>query len=178
MTASVMQQIGAVRRTVGTRVREAGEARVVTVSQVYDAPVGEVWDACTSAERIPRWFLPITGDLRLGGRYQLEGNAGGVVEACDPPGGATVPGFVATWEFGGEVTWIEVRLTAEDGATRFTLDHVGHVKDEFWQEFGPGAVGVGWDSALLGLAGHFGAAPRIDPADGTAWLASEEGRGS
>jgi hypothetical protein len=70
-----------------------------------------------------------------------------------------------------------VRLTAEPaGGTRFTLEHVGHVKDEFWQEFGPGAVGVGWDTALLGLAGHLGAAPRVDPADGVAWLASEEGR--
>jgi uncharacterized protein YndB with AHSA1/START domain len=177
MTPTVMQQISAVRRTVGTRVLEAGEARVVTVSQAYDAPVEDVWDACTNAERIARWFLPISGELRLGGRYQLEGNAGGLVESCDPPGGAAVPGFVATWEYGGEVTWIEVRLTAEPaGGTRFTLEHVGHVKDEFWQEFGPGAVGVGWDTALLGLAGHFGAAPRVDPADGVAWLASEEGR--
>jgi hypothetical protein len=23
-----------------------------------------------------RWFLPVTGDLRVGGRFQLEGNAG------------------------------------------------------------------------------------------------------
>ena len=44
-----------------------------------------MWDAVTSAERIPRWFLPISGDLRLGGRYQLEGNAGGEVLECAPP---------------------------------------------------------------------------------------------
>ena len=71
----VTQQINAVRRQVGTRVLEAGEARTVTVSQSYNAAVEDVWDACTNPERIPRWFLPITGDLRPGGRYQLQGNA-------------------------------------------------------------------------------------------------------
>ncbi|WP_308168107.1 hypothetical protein [Nonomuraea sp. NEAU-A123] len=44
-----------------------------------------MWDACTSAEHIPRWFLPIEGDLRAGGCYRLEGNAGGEVLACEPP---------------------------------------------------------------------------------------------
>src|SRR5882724_8555264 len=31
----------------------------------------QYWDAMTNAERIPRWFLPISADLRLSGRYQL-----------------------------------------------------------------------------------------------------------
>ena len=44
-----------------------------------------MWDACTDPERIGRWFLPVSGDLRLGGRYQLEGNAGGEILRCEPP---------------------------------------------------------------------------------------------
>ena len=28
---------------------------------------------------------PISGDLRLGGRYQLQGNAGGEILVCEPP---------------------------------------------------------------------------------------------
>jgi uncharacterized protein YndB with AHSA1/START domain len=104
----VTGQINAVRRRVGTRVLEAGEARTVTISQTYRAAIEDVWDACTNAERIPRWFLPVSGELKLGGRYQLEGNAGGTIERCDPP-----HSFSATWEYGGEVSWIEVRLTAE-----------------------------------------------------------------
>ena len=80
----VTQQINAVRRQVGTRVLEVGEARTVTVSQSYDAAIEDVWDACTNPERIPRWFLPITGDLRPGGHYQLQGNASGTIERCDP----------------------------------------------------------------------------------------------
>ena len=105
MTIDINEHISAVRRQVGTRTLEAGEARVVTLTRTYGAPVDDVWDACTSVERIPRWFLPITGDLRVGGRYQLQGNAGGVVERCDPP-----RSFAATWEFGGDVSTIEVRL--------------------------------------------------------------------
>ena len=146
----VTQQINAVRRRVGTRVLDAGEARTVTISQTYAAAIEDVWDACTSAERIPRWFLPVSGELKLGGRYQLEGNAGGTIEGCDPP-----KSFFATWEYGGEVSWIEVRFGAEaTDRTRLEIEHIAHVSDERWAEFGPGAVGIGWDSAILGLSLH------------------------
>ena len=168
----IHEHVNAVRREVGTRVLEAGEARVVTLSRTYDAPVDEVWDACTSIERIPRWFLPITGELRLGGRYQLEGNAGGVVERCDSP-----RSFAATWEFGGDVSGIEVRFDpATADSTVLTLEHVGHVDDEFWDRFGPGAVGLGWEGGLLGLAGHLGSPGVVTPAEAEAWAMSDEGR--
>ncbi len=86
----VSEQINSVRRVVGTRVLEAGEARTVTLSRRYDAALEEVWDACTNPERIPRWFLPVSGDLRLGGHYQLQCNAGGTIERCDPPSDPSV----------------------------------------------------------------------------------------
>ncbi len=168
----VTQQVSAVRRQVGTRVLEAGEARVVTLAQTYAAPVEDVWDACTNPERIPRWFLPVSGDLRLHGRYQLEGNAGGTVERCDPP-----KSFAATWEYGGEASWIEVRLSAEGAAgTRLELEHTAHVDDELWDRFGPGAVGVGWDLALIGLVLHLSSGSAVDPAQVQAWTVSPEGR--
>jgi uncharacterized protein YndB with AHSA1/START domain len=169
----VRQQISAVRRSVGSRVLEAGTARVSTIGQVYDTDVDDLWDAVTNAERIPRWFLPISGELQLGGRYQLEGNAGGTVERCDKP-----TSFAATWEYGGEVSWIEVRLTSLDGGrTRFELEHVAHVDDERWAEFGPGATGVGWDMGLLGLAGYVASdGAGVRPEDAMAWIVSEDGR--
>ena len=77
MMIDVKHQINEVRREVGAKVLEAGEARVVTISQTYEGSLHDVWDACINPERIPRWFLPVSGDLRLGGHYQLEGNAGG-----------------------------------------------------------------------------------------------------
>ena len=168
----VTQQINAVRRKVGTRVLEAGEARTVTISRTYSAGIEDLWDACTNAERIPRWFLPVSGDLRPGGRYQLEGNAGGTIERCDPP-----ESFFATWEYGGEVSWIEVRLTAETaGGTRLEIEHIAHVGDERWAEFGPGAVGIGWDMVIMGLSLYLSGRPAVSPENSAAWAASEEGK--
>ncbi len=169
----VTHEINAVSRQVGRRTLDAGEVRTVTVGRTYPSPIDEVWDACTNPERIPRWFLPVSGELRVGGRYQLEGNAGGTVERCDPP-----RGFLATWEFAGAVSWIELRLEAlPDGSTRFALDHLSPVEEsEHWTRYGPGAVGVGWDLALLGLGLHLPAGADVDPAAFEAWSISEDGR--
>ena len=107
-----------------------------------------MWDACTNPERIPRWFLPISGDLHLGGRFQLEGNAGGEVKECDPPRRLAV-----TWEYGGDVSFLYLDLAGNDGATDLRLRHAATVNDH-WDTYGPGAVGVGWDLTLLGLAAY------------------------
>jgi uncharacterized protein YndB with AHSA1/START domain len=169
---NVTEQVSAVRRTVGTRVLEAGEAKVVTVARTYPTSVEDLWGACTTADRVARWFMPVSGELKAGGHYQLEGNAGGTVERCDPP-----RSFAATWEYGGEVSWIEVRFTPEGPArTRFELEHVAHVDDERWAQFGPGAVGVGWDLGLLGLGLYLESQAARDEAAEPAWLGSPEGR--
>jgi uncharacterized protein YndB with AHSA1/START domain len=168
----VTQQINAVRREVGNRVLEAGQARTVTISRTYSAAIEDVWDACTNAERIPRWFLPVSGDLRPGGRYQLEGNAGGTIERCAPPNG-----FFATWEYGGELSWIEVRLTAEAaGRTRLATEHIACLGDERWAQFGPAAVGIGWDMVIMGLGLHLAGRSAVDPQESAAWAASGEGK--
>lgn len=168
----VAEQINAVRRQLGSRVFGQGEARVATISQSYDADADDVWDACTNPERLPRWFLPVSGDLQVGGKYQLEGNAGGTVERCDPP-----KSFFATWEFNGMVSWIEVRVAAEpDGRTRLELEHTAHVDDDLWSEYGPGATGIGWDLALWGLANHLApGGPTISPENAEAWIVSPDG---
>jgi len=68
----------------------------------------------------PDGFCSITGDLRLGGRYQLKGNAGGEISRCEPPRLLAV-----TWEFGGEVSWLTVRLSEPAKAmTLLELEHV------------------------------------------------------
>ena len=172
MNVDVKEQINSVRRELGTRTLEAGEARVLSISQVYDTDLDDMWDVVTDPARIERWFLPVSGELRHGGRYQLEGNAGGTITACDRP-----RSYAATWEFGERVSWIEVRLSpAGAGRTRFELQHIAHV-DEHWEQYGPAAVGIGWDSGLLGLTMHLGApdAPR-DPEAMLAWSASEDGK--
>jgi uncharacterized protein YndB with AHSA1/START domain len=161
-----MSDLGAVDRSV-----ERGEKAVLTISRVYPTTVEDLWDACTSAERIPRWFLPVSGELKLGGHYQLEGNAGGTVERCDPP-----RSFGVTWEFGGEVSWVDVSFEPAGDGARMTLVHTAHVDDERWTEYGPGAVGVGWDGMLHGMALHIASGEAVDMAAAMAWMTSDEGR--
>ena len=152
----VNAQMQAVERGVESTERHGQAVRVQRLAQEYPTTIADVWNA-VATERIGRWFLPITGDLRLGGRYQLEGNAGGVVRDCRPPSDG-VASYHASWEFGGNVTWITVRLTETgDRRTRLELEHVAptaDVPDDMWERFGPSATGIGWDSGLLGLAGR------------------------
>jgi uncharacterized protein YndB with AHSA1/START domain len=172
MKVDVARAVGAVTREVKNTERDGRPARAVVAVRVYDTDVDDAWQALTDAERIPRWFLPIEGELRVGGRYRLRGNAGGTITACEPPHRLAV-----TWEYGGEVSWLEVRLEAVEGGakTRLTLEHTAPV-DERWGEFGPGAVGVGWDLGLLGLALHFEAGGDSVTAAGQAWAAGDEGK--
>ncbi|WP_196259046.1 SRPBCC family protein [Pelagibacterium limicola] len=161
--------LGAIERSVSNLERDGAPAKGVTLSRTYATTVEDLWDAVTNAERIPRWFLPINGDLKLGGKYQLEGNASGTITDCDAP-----TFFAATWEFGGGVSWIEVRIEAEGNGARLTLCHIAPV-NEFWDQYGPGAVGVGWDLGLVGLVYHL-AGSTMEKFDETAFATSEEGR--
>jgi uncharacterized protein YndB with AHSA1/START domain len=140
---------GLMRREVISTTHDGKPARAVVAERAYDASVDDVWDALTNPDRIPRWFLPVSGDLRVGGRYQLEGNAGGTITACDASRHLAV-----TWEFGGEVTWVEVHLADDGPRTTLRLEHTALVDDERWNEFGPGAVGIGWDLTLVALGEH------------------------
>ena len=52
---------------------------------------------------------------------------------------------------GQPVTQVEAELVAAGGGTDLELRHGGPVDPGFWTQFGPGAVGVGWDLALYVL---------------------------
>lgn len=172
MAIDVTRYIGAVTRTVKGLEYNGKPARAVIATRTYDTTIDDVWDALTSAERLPRWFLPISGDLRLGGRYQLKGNAGGEITRCEPPRHLAV-----TWEFAGGVSWVNLALTEEGAAvTRLQLEHIAHIEGDFWDKFGPGAVGVGWDGALMGLARHLATGATLDAAEHEAWTLTDEGK--
>ena len=172
MKIDIPRHVGAVTRAVENRMHDGHPARVVLASRTYDTTVDDLWDALTSRERIPRWFLPISGDLQLGGRYQLKGNAGGTITQCEPP-----RHLALTWEFGGQVTWVDVRLEpTPDGRAHLELEHIAHVPDAQWDQYGPGAVGVGWDMTLMGLANHIATGAAVDPREGMAWLGSDDGK--
>lgn len=150
MTLDFGAHLGAITRSVANLERDGKPARGVTLERAYDTTSDDLWDAVTNPERLPRWFLPVSGELELGGRYQLEGNASGTITDCDPP-----RWFSLTWEFGGQMSWVEVSVTPDGEArSRLTLCHIALLDDEFWPTYGPGAAGVGWDLGLVGLAKH------------------------
>jgi len=154
---------GLVTREVRSGVRDGAATKIAIARRTYQTDnQADLWDALTNAERIPRWFLPISGSLEVGGRYQLEGNAGGLVERCEEP-----ESFAVTWEYGPMVSWLTVTLTpSAHGGTTAELAHEAHVDPDMWGQFGPGAVGVGWDLALIGLGLHIETGAPVDPEEG------------
>jgi uncharacterized protein YndB with AHSA1/START domain len=166
---------GAEFREVQDRTRDGQPVRAVIATRLYATDCGDLWNAVTDAKRFPRWFAPVTGQLELGGRYQIEGNAEGSILKCDPPEELEI-----TWEFGGNVSWVRVLLTQEAGGTRMTLEHLipkDKAAEDHWKQFGPGATGVGWELALLGLALHLDSGGQaIDQDRNNAWIASDAGK--
>ena len=164
---------GAEFRRFENREHEGRAVRIVAAVRTYDTDREDLWDALTNRERLPRWFLPIEGDLKLGGRYQLKGNAAGTITRCDAPSALDV-----TWEFGGGVSWVTVRLDSEGKRTRLTLEHIVPASDAdaHWARFGPAALGVGWDLTLRGLDLHLKSGAAVDHTKAHAWMTSPEGK--
>ena len=149
MTLEPACNLHAVQRTVAKSERDGRPTRAVALVRTYETSVVNLWDAVTNAERIARWFLPVSGELKLGGRYQLEGNAGGTITACEPP-----THLALTWEFADDVSWVEVDVAdARAEQARLMLTHVFRDSPHY-TEYGPGATGVGWELGLVGLAIH------------------------
>ena len=171
MKIDVEQVVGAVTREVSSRDHDGKLARVVVATRVYNTSADDLWDALTNAERLPRWFLPVSGDLRVGGRYQLERNAEGTITRCEPP-----RSLALTWEYGGAVSWVTVNLRPQSRErTELEVEHIAH-DDEHWTQFGPGAAGVGWEMALMGLERHIAGGAPVDPQEAMEWAVSDEGR--
>jgi uncharacterized protein YndB with AHSA1/START domain len=150
--------LNAVERSMGRREIPAGAARTAVLRRRYDAPVADVWDAITSPDRVDRFFLPLTGDLRVGGTFELEGNAGGEILVCDAPRLLRLE-----WtplDERGYSDQVEVRLTPDGpDATWLELEHAS-IADVFRNDPDTGCygVGTGWEGPLhyLGeyLRGH------------------------
>ncbi|MDA7950175.1 MAG: SRPBCC family protein [Pirellulaceae bacterium] len=151
------------------------QVRVVSGARTYDAEIEELWDVVTNAQRIPHWFAPISGELKLGGRYQIEGNAGGEITRCDRPAALDI-----TWEYYGNVSWVRVRLESVNGGTRLTLEHLmgkDEASEEYWKKYGPGATGIGWELGFLGLGLYLRSGEPVTESESNIWLESPAGKG-
>ncbi|MBB1159835.1 SRPBCC family protein [Amycolatopsis dendrobii] len=171
----VLDELAAARRSMGATTLPAGEAYTVELRRRYDAPVEDVWNAVTDPQRLARWLKPVTGDLRLGGSFELEGGEHGEILRCEPPGLLRV-----SWLFGPDADeWpgtseVEVRLSpGPAGDTEFELVHAAAVGEPMFPTYGPGAGGVGWDLHLLALARFLADGPVLDDEE---FRTSPEGR--
>jgi len=155
MIIDIANQIGATSRQVAQQHTERGETVVVTLERRYAAEVADVWQAITDPDRVRRWFLPLTGDLREGGTFQLENHAGGDIMTCEPPRHLVV-------SFGGESSIVDVVLAGEGDQTLLKLTHSVPIE---LAGSGAGAlyVGPGWDGALLGIAQYLAGEVVSDP---------------
>lgn len=161
--------LGAVTRTVDELTRDGKPARNVTLARTYDTTPTDLWSAITDPDRLPRWFVPVSGELKLGGRFQLKENAAGTIVDCDPPR------FLSTtWECGNKLSWLEISIHQEADGAALTLSHICPI-DDHWRKYGPAAVGIGWDLSLLGLGLHL-SRPDDDRFDEEAFAATAEGK--
>lgn len=125
----------------------------------FPAPPATVWAALTDADRLARWFAPVTGDLRADGTFDVADQVAGTVLECAAP-----HLFTVTW--GGDNVVVTVRMAPDDqGDTVVELVHTGIERD--------GAVrhGPGWDVAIAGLERFLADDVKPEPA---AWRASTE----
>ena len=169
-----MNFFGSEFRRVENREHLGKPALVAVAVRTYDTTVDDLWTALTTPARLARWFTPVEGDLRAGGRFQLQGNAGGTITRCDRPEALDV-----TWEFARATSWVNVRLAQVDRGARLTLEHIAHLGgpgEEHFNKFGPGAVGIGWDLSLHGLAEYLAHGDAFDRDAGMAWMGSSDGK--
>jgi hypothetical protein len=77
---------------------------------------------------------------------------------------------------GPMMSWLSVTLSPSGDGTALELAHEAPVDPDRWEQFGPGAVGVGWDLALMGLGRHFeSGGGAVDPEAALAFPTSPEG---
>lgn len=104
----------------------AGEARVAVFTRTYETTVEDLWDACTNPERLRRWYVPVTGELRVGGNFQQVNMGSGTILECDAP-------QLLKLSLGGGVDELELRLSPgpEEGTTTLELQHATTLDEHY-----------------------------------------------
>jgi len=134
-------QLETTTRDLGRRLTATGLGHSVRLRRRFDASIGDVWAAITEPARLVAWLGTVTGDLRAGGEYRIEGNAHGPILACRPPFHLEL-----IWDFAGP-TELDVRLAeAPEGGTLLELEHVAIIPDEYVA--GVGQFASNWDFVL------------------------------
>ena len=128
----------------------AGPARVAVFTRVYDTTIEDLWAACTDPERLRRWYVPVSGDFRVGGQFQQVNMGSGTILECD------APRFLKL-SLGGGADEIELRLSPGPRAESATL-HLEHATTLDAHEIG----GQMYDAIFCMGGGYY---PRLQALD-------------
>ncbi|MFC7374011.1 SRPBCC domain-containing protein [Brachybacterium sp. GCM10030267] len=155
-----------------------GRALVRTVltltTNITRAPA-QLWPLLTRPDQLARWFGPVAGDLREGGRFEAPEGAVGRILHVEAPHKISL-----TWDRGGAEDPLLIRLDPEDdGTTELRVRHTTLIERDEFDRVGPGLAAVDWEIALLALAAltdGWRASCLLDvPTPTPAWLDSAEG---
>lgn len=96
----------------------SGPARVAVFTRTYPTTVEDLWDACTDPARLGRWYTTVSGEFRLGGRFEQTNMGSGTIVRCEAPHRLTV-------SLGGGADEIDVTVTPgpTDGTARLEIAH-------------------------------------------------------
>ena len=102
-----------------------GTRGAVRVEDLYDTDVEDLWQACTTPERLARWIARVEGDLQVGGTVQVVFTStwtGPVrIEVCDAPRRLLLTTEPGTDDEGQIEAW----LTQEGAQTRLVVEERG-----------------------------------------------------
>lgn len=160
MTFDPQAQAAAVTRELRTEHNDGNVERTLVLRRTFATEQAALWEALTKPARTAAWLHAIRGDLRVGGRYEDDFYAHGVIEECDAPSG-----FYVTRETGKELSWVRVTLTPVAGGTELELSHIRHIDWDDWAKYGPCMDGVVWDFNLLNISRYVASGNPLDPAE-------------
>lgn len=102
--------------------RADGDLGAVRFEREYATTPDDVWSAVTEPDRVARWLARVSGDLRPGGRFQVQfddGDSHFQIASCDPP-----RSLVVQWHHRDRSSQVSVAVGAIDAErTRLVLEH-------------------------------------------------------
>lgn len=143
-------------RILGSLRRLEDGTGAVTMEDVYDTDIDDLWSALTDPDRLARWIATVEGDMRVGGRINARFTSTfeglGRIDVCDAPRRLQVTFDPGT----GEETVVEANLVSVGDHTRLIIEERGLTFEDV-----PGC-GAGWQAHVEDLAVYLsGSEPRV-----------------
>lgn len=141
---------GSAHRILGSLRRLEDGTGAVTMEDVYETDIDDLWSALTDPGRLARWIATVEGELRIGGninaRFTSAYEGPGRIDVCDAP-----RRLVVTFAPGAEdETVMEANLASLGERTRLIIEERGLPLEDL------AGHGAGWQAHVEDLAAHLG----------------------